>query len=123
LNLLSNAIEYNRPGGNIHVAASRPDGSLVLTIRDTGIGISPEQLPHVFEPFYRGGNGRADDASHLGLGLVLVRSHVESLRGQCRIESTPREGTTLCIALPNLSPAESDRPASAAKQTITEPAL
>ena len=69
-------------------------------IQDTGEGIAAEQLPHVFEPFYRGGNGRGDDPSHLGLGLFLVRSHVEALSGQCHIESRPGSGTVLQISLP-----------------------
>jgi len=101
LNLLSNAVEYNRAGGTVDVHVERVDGNgvLQLSICDTGIGISPEQLPHVFEPFYRGG-AAGDDAQHLGLGLFLVRSHVEALRGQCRIESKLGEGTTMQITLP-----------------------
>jgi signal transduction histidine kinase len=68
----------------------------------------------VFEPFYRGG-AAGDDAQHLGLGLFLVRSHVESLRGQCRIESTIGQGTTMHITLP-----EAGAP-SPAHQPPTEP--
>jgi signal transduction histidine kinase len=100
LNLLSNAVEYNKAGGSVKVRCYRDNGSLQLTIQDTGQGISPEHLPHVFEPFYRGGNGRGDDPSHLGLGLFLVRSHVEALSGQCHIESRPGNGTVLQITLP-----------------------
>src|SRR6185503_1212897 len=101
MNLLSNAIEYNKTGGNVRVRAYRENGSLQLTIQDTGQGISAEQLPHVFEPFYRGGDDvRGDDPSHLGLGLFLVRSHVEALSGQCHIESRPGSGTILQISLP-----------------------
>jgi heavy metal sensor kinase len=100
LNLLSNAVEYNKTGGTVRVRAYRDNGSLQLTIQDTGQGISDEHLPHVFEPFYRGGNGRGDDPAHLGLGLFLVRSHVEALSGQCHIESRPGTGTVLQITLP-----------------------
>jgi signal transduction histidine kinase len=101
LNLLTNAIEYNRPGGNIRVSCARDNGHLLLSVADTGVGISPEQMPHVFEPFYRGGiTGRGDDAEHLGLGLFLVRSHVQSLHGECHIESKFGEGTTMRIKLP-----------------------
>ena len=100
LNLLSNAVEYNRTGGTVRVRCYRNDGSLQLTVQDTGQGIAPEQLPHVFEPFYRGGNGRGDDPSHLGLGLFLVRSHIEALAGQCHIESKPGTGTVLQVTLP-----------------------
>jgi signal transduction histidine kinase len=101
LNLLSNAIEYNRPGGTINVQVGRVggNGTLDLIVHDTGIGISGEQLPHVFEPFYRGG-AAGDDAQHLGLGLFLVRSHVESMRGKCDIQSKLGEGTIMRITLP-----------------------
>jgi signal transduction histidine kinase len=100
LNLLSNAIEYNREGGTIRLAAERENGTLRLTVSDTGQGIAPAQLPQVFEPFYRGGNGRGDDPEHLGLGLFLVRSHVDALHGKCEIDSTVGVGTTLKITLP-----------------------
>ncbi|MEA2736669.1 MAG: two-component system, OmpR family, heavy metal sensor histidine kinase CusS, partial [Humisphaera sp.] len=100
LNLLSNAIEYNRHGGSVRLAAERENGVLRLTIADTGQGITPEQLPQVFEPFYRGGNGRGDDPEHLGLGLFLVRSHVDALHGKCEIDSKVGVGTTLKITLP-----------------------
>jgi signal transduction histidine kinase len=109
LNLLSNAIEYNREGGTVRLAAERDNGTLRLTVTDTGQGINPEQLPQVFEPFYRGGNGRGDDPEHLGLGLFLVRSHVDALHGKCEIDSRVGVGTTLKITLP-----EPKRPAGAA---------
>ena len=101
LNLLTNAIEYNRPGGEISLKCAGENGELRISVADNGIGISAEQLPHVFEPFYRGGTaGRGDDAEHLGLGLFLVRSHITSLHGDVRIESTLGEGTTMHIRLP-----------------------
>ena len=100
LNLLSNAIEYNREGGNVRLAAARENGELRLSVTDTGQGINPDQLPQVFEPFYRGGNGRGDDPEHLGLGLFLVRSHVDALHGKCEIDSKVGVGTTLKITLP-----------------------
>jgi signal transduction histidine kinase len=100
LNLLSNAIEYNREGGTVRLAAERDNGTLRLTVSDTGQGINPDQLPQVFEPFYRGGDGRGDDPEHLGLGLFLVRSHVDALHGKCEIDSKVGVGTTLKITLP-----------------------
>jgi signal transduction histidine kinase len=104
LNLLSNAIEYNKVGGRIDVRCvsdgDNNGGTLRISVADTGRGISKEQAPHVFEPFYRGGEGRGDDPDHLGLGLFLVRSHVEALRGKCHIESELGVGTTMTIELP-----------------------
>jgi signal transduction histidine kinase len=104
LNLLSNAIEYNKQGGAIRLAAEREDGVLRISVADTGVGIATDQLPKVFEPFYRGGNGRGDDPEHLGLGLFLVRSHVEALHGTYEIDSTLGAGTTLKITLPEPKP-------------------
>ena len=101
LNLLSNAVEYNKHGGKIHLSASRENGTLTLAVADTGEGISAEQVPHVFEPFYRGGTtGRGDDAEHLGLGLFLVQSHVRSMHGEVFIESKIGDGTTMRVTLP-----------------------
>ena len=108
LNLLSNAIEYNRTGGTIRVSCRGGEGGGVeLTVSDTGRGIDAEQIPHVFEPFYRGGTGRGDDPAHLGLGLFLVRSHVDALGGRCDITSKLGEGTSLHITLPEPKPSAS----------------
>ncbi len=127
LNLLSNAIEYNYAGGSIMIDCERngPSNPLHLTIRDTGIGIAADQMANVFEPFNRAGIvGRGDDSQHLGLGLFLVKSHVEALRGQCRIESQPGKGTTMHIILPEGLLAEPDRPPARApsENSTAEPA-
>ena len=127
LNLLSNAIEYNRPGGSVRVRAARENGTLALAVSDTGPGIDPAQLEHVFEPFYRGGTGgsRGDDPAHLGLGLFLVRSHVDALGGRCDIQSRVGEGTTIAITLPEPEarpeadpPKLEPQPAAAATTTV-----
>jgi heavy metal sensor kinase len=99
-NLLSNAVEYNRPGGEVELLA-KPNGRLLhLSIRDTGPGIPPEHVPHLFEPFYRADNARSGQAGHLGLGLSLVQSHLHALGGQIRVESTVGVGTTFHVELP-----------------------
>jgi signal transduction histidine kinase len=72
----------------------------VLAVRDTGPGIAPEHIPHVFEPFYRADKVRGRDDGHLGLGLFLVHSHVLALGGRCQIESQVGKGTSFCIILP-----------------------
>lgn len=122
LNLLSNSIEYNRPDGSIDVHVVHEGGLLTLTVSDTGRGISADQLEHVFEPFYRGGKGgsRGDDPAHLGLGLFLVRSHIDALNGRCEIESRVGEGTTIRVILPE----QASRPGSspAPRQPADEPA-
>jgi signal transduction histidine kinase len=104
-NLLSNAIDYNRPGGTVELSARVDGGALVIVVRDTGQGISPEHLPHLFEPFYRvdgvrRGGDAGSESPHLGLGLFLVDSHVKSLGGRCTVESAPGVGTTMTVTLP-----------------------
>ena len=115
INLLSNAVEYNRPGGSIEIVATRvaEDESgndtaanglasrVRIEIRDTGAGIASEDLKHVFEPFYRADKVRSHDTPHLGLGLFLVKTHVEALGGVCRVESQPGVGTTFRIEVPS----------------------
>jgi signal transduction histidine kinase len=100
MNLLTNAIEYNRPGGNVELRCESDANGLSLAVRDSGQGISAEALPHVFEPFYRADKQRQSDTEHLGLGLFLVQSHVKALNGTCDIESKPGEGTTVTVRLP-----------------------
>jgi signal transduction histidine kinase len=100
LNLLSNAVEYNRTGGTVRIALTRNNGGVELVVQDTGVGIPAEHLPHVFEPFYRADRAARNEQSHLGLGLFLVRSHVEAMGGNVTIESRTGEGTTLKVRLP-----------------------
>ncbi|HEY2589654.1 MAG TPA: ATP-binding protein [Tepidisphaeraceae bacterium] len=99
LNLVSNAIEYNRPGGTVEVSASRENGHAQILVKDDGPGIAAEHLPHLFQPFYRASTERSADG-HLGLGLFLVESHVKALGGECRVESALGAGTTFRIQLP-----------------------
>lgn len=99
-NLLSNAVEYNRPGGTVELLA-KPNGRLLhLSIRDTGPGIAHEHVPHLFEPFYRADKARSGQAGHLGLGLSLVQAHLHALGGQICVESTVGSGTTFHVELP-----------------------
>ena len=104
INLLGNAIEYNRPHGTVELFCSCNGHGLNLAVKDTGIGIAPEHLPHVFEPFYRADKARQQDAGHLGLGLSLVNSHIKAMSGTCQVSSEPGVGTDFQILLPPLSP-------------------
>lgn len=76
-NLLANAVKYTPPGGRIWLAAEQRDGQIVLRVRDSGIGIDPEALPRVFEPFWRESRECYDGKGGLGIGLALVRYFVE----------------------------------------------
>jgi heavy metal sensor kinase len=100
VNLLSNAVEYNQPGGRVELLV-RPNGQFIhLTVSDTGPGIAAEHLPHLFEPFYRADRARSVQPGHLGLGLSLVRSHVSALGGEIRVESRVGEGTAFHVDVP-----------------------
>lgn len=101
LNLMSNAIEYNRPGGTVELSAQSDPDLTEIVVKDDGPGISPEHLPHLFQPFYRATRSREADG-HLGLGLFLVNSHVKAMGGECRVESSLGFGTTFRIRLPSI---------------------
>lgn len=104
-NLLRNAREAVADGGTITVTLAADRGEVVLKVRDTGSGIRPEDLPHVFEPFWTtrgslaGGHGGA-----LGLGLTVARSLVTSGGGRLELTSTPGRGTTATVRLPPAAP-------------------
>ncbi|HSZ59345.1 MAG TPA: ATP-binding protein [Tepidisphaeraceae bacterium] len=102
LNLMSNAIEYNHAGGTVELSARSDEASTEIIVKDDGPGISPEHLPHLFQPFYRATRSRESDG-HLGLGLFLVDSHVKAMGGECRVESALGRGTTFRVRLPGNS--------------------
>jgi signal transduction histidine kinase len=105
MNLLSNAVKYTHPGGTVTVTAGTYDGHVELSVADTGIGIPPEALAHVFEPFYRvlGSKPERGEASS-GLGLAHVKRVVEAHGGTVGVVSHLGEGSTFTIRLP-LAPA------------------
>jgi two-component system sensor histidine kinase BaeS len=102
-NLLSNAIKYTDSGGIIHVRLEPCQESVCITIQDTGIGISPDDLPHVFTKFYRTTQGRTK-RSGTGLGLALVRAIIDQHGGTVTVTSTPGEGSAFRIRLPAIAP-------------------
>jgi signal transduction histidine kinase len=97
-NLLDNAIKFTPDNGKINVSLSSRDHCLILQIRDNGIGIESEKLPHIFERFYRGDESRSNAGNGLGLSLALAtaRSH----KGNINVESMPRQGSTFTVTLP-----------------------
>lgn len=100
-NLLSNALKYTPPGGVVRVEARVVDEQHVeVAVQDTGIGIPEEDLPHVFERFYRVDKGRSRRSGGTGLGLALAREITERHGGLIRIESEPDVGTTVRLTLP-----------------------
>lgn len=99
-NLISNAIKYNHPGGEVLLRGIRKKRNLVLEVQDTGIGIPEEEQPRVFERFYKVDKSRALDHDSSGLGLAIVKHIVELYDGEIKLESTPGEGTSFRIKLP-----------------------
>ena len=101
-NLLSNAIKFTRRGGRVDVTLAREDGPACITVADTGQGIAPDFLPHVFERFRQGGGGTSARAhGGLGIGLAIVRHLVEVHRGTVGVTSAGRgRGATFTVTLP-----------------------
>ena len=103
--LLDNACKFTPPGGQVEVGAEGPDGTVRLWVRDTGPGIDPVDLPHLFERFYRGQGDRSRDPSQgshsgLGLGLAIVGSIVQAHSGRVHVESAAGVGSQFTIELP-----------------------
>jgi signal transduction histidine kinase len=101
-NLLDNAIKYTLPGGQVEINASQKDQEVVIRVKDTGIGISSEDLPRIWERLYRGDKSRSQKG--LGLGLSLVRAVVQAHHGKAEVSSQPGAGSEFTITLP-LQPA------------------
>jgi two-component system phosphate regulon sensor histidine kinase PhoR len=94
LNLMANAIKFNRPGGEVHVGAARNNGHVAIRIADTGVGIPSEDLPRIFERFYRVDKARSRQVGGTGLGLSIVKHVVERMNGQINVESQLGRGST-----------------------------
>lgn len=101
INLLSNAIKYNRLDGEIWIAASGTPETVKVSVRDTGLGISPQDQQHIFDRFYRAHGGAENDKIEgTGLGLSIVKSLVEKHGGHVWVESTVGVGSTFAFILP-----------------------
>jgi two-component system phosphate regulon sensor histidine kinase PhoR len=99
-NLLDNAINYNRPGGKIEIAGYLDNGrAFVLDITDTGIGIPAEELPRIFERFYRVDKARSRSSGATGLGLAIAKHAIESQGGRVSVTSRVGVGSTFTIRL------------------------
>ena len=98
-NLLSNALRYTPAGGAITLAARRNNGSIQMAVRDTGPGVPAEELPHIFDRFYRADKSRNRDKGGSGLGLAIARSIVEAHDGTINVRSEPGKGLTFVIEL------------------------
>jgi two-component system sensor histidine kinase ResE len=100
VNLISNALRFNRDGGKITVTAARTDGSVQVSVKDTGRGIDPTELPYIWERFYRADSSRSRGDGGTGLGLAIVRSLVEKHGGTVSAQSELGEGAVFGFTLP-----------------------
>jgi signal transduction histidine kinase len=99
-NLIGNALKFTPAGGRVEVELRATDAGAQLRVADTGVGIDPQELPYVFERFYRGSHAHESRAAGSGLGLSIVRSIVEMHNGRVAITSTPEKGTQVSVLLP-----------------------
>jgi anti-sigma regulatory factor (Ser/Thr protein kinase) len=98
--LLDNAIKYTPRDGSIRIAVSQFGPFATLTISDSGIGISSDDLPHIFERFYRADRARERDEHGSGLGLAIARWIVEAHHGEVKVESAPGKGSVITVLFP-----------------------
>lgn len=100
LSLIDNAVKYTPAGGSVNVGLNAEDGSAVITVRDTGIGISADQLPHIFDRFWRADQVRSRDVGGAGLGLSIARAIAEKHGATISAESELDKGTSFIVKFP-----------------------
>ena len=101
-NLVENAVNYTLSEGSVTVQSFTRDSLVVTEISDTGIGISGQELPHIFERFFRAEEARHVVSNGTGLGLAIVKRIVDIHNGTIEVESTPGVGTTFRVCLPSI---------------------
>jgi CheY-like chemotaxis protein len=128
VNLLSNAIKYNRPGGLVHLRATRSGPEVLISVTDTGIGLSAAQVAHLWEPFNRLGAERTT-VEGTGIGLALSQRMVQMMDGRLEAQSQAERGSTFTVRLPAadappglvtapLPPASTSRPSANQRKVI-----
>jgi signal transduction histidine kinase len=98
-NIIGNAVKYSRDGSKVTVKAEENGNDVMVSVKDEGVGIAPEDVPHIFEGFYRGKSGQAVASGH-GIGLAVTRQIIEAHKGTITVESEVSKGTTFIVRLP-----------------------
>ena len=111
-NLLTNAIHYNRKGGEVRVCSLADNGTALLTVTDTGQGIAAEDIPHIFERFYRADESRSGVQGRTGLGLAICKAIVDAHSGAIAVNSKRGSGSTFTVKLPFWGKASNTNPES-----------
>jgi len=101
-NVLDNAVKYTPPGGQVTVSISQANQDIVVTVHDTGVGISETDLPRIFDRFYRSDRSRSEPGT--GLGLSLARAVARAHGGNITVTSVLNQGSTFIITLPKSEP-------------------
>ena len=117
-NLMSNALKFTGENGSVTAALSRNDDNIVISIKDTGVGIDPSQLPHVFDRYYQVSSNHAEGGS--GIGLHLVRELVHLHGGEVNVESEPGKGSNFWFTIPFNIPLADNTETAASDDTETE---
>lgn len=99
-NLLSNAYKYTPEDGEVRVTIEEQRTNIVIKVMDTGVGIRKEELPYVFERFYRGEKSRSRKSGGAGIGLAIVKAIIEAHGGEVQVESKVDKGTLCWVRLP-----------------------
>jgi signal transduction histidine kinase len=101
-NLLDNAIKYTGPGGQVTIQTRREASNIIVSVRDSGMGIAPEEQEKIWDRLYRGDKSRSQRG--LGLGLSLVRAIVRAHQGSVQVTSEPDKGSDFTVTIPELAP-------------------
>ncbi len=109
-NLLSNAINYSPEGGKVSVRARGVGDFAEISVSDTGVGIAPDEVPKIFDKFYRVKHPKTRHVTGTGLGLSIVKGIVEAYQGSIRVESVPDQGTTFTVLLPSVRKEQKGNP-------------
>ena len=100
INIVDNAIKYNRPGGRVDITVTPEGGAVVLTVSDTGVGIPKDSQSRIFERFYRVDKSRSKAVGGTGLGLSIVKHAALIQKADVRVESEPGEGSAFTVTFP-----------------------
>ena len=120
-NLIENALKYTPEGGSIYVNVRGDGDQVLINVTDTGIGISADDLGHIFQKFYRADNSDTREIGGTGLGLYLVKQRVEAMGGRVWAESAFGEGSTFFVSLPRLSEDEYNKRMIAVQNFAAQP--